>query len=115
MMQRIVACAALATALVGMPASAGEEASNPLFGTWSVTPLKIQTVGEGEPKDVYGPNPQGYVILTPEHRLMAFIAAAGRKPPSSDAEAAALLRSMLAYTGKFKLEPGKWTTTVEFS
>jgi hypothetical protein len=46
---------------------------------------------------------------------MAFIAAADRKPASDDAEAAALLRSMFAYTGKFTLEPGKWITTVEFS
>jgi hypothetical protein len=70
--------------------------------------------GAGE-RDILGPNPRGYILLTPEPRIMVFLAADGRQPPTNQAEAAAMLQSMIAYTGRIKLEPDKFTTEVEIS
>jgi hypothetical protein len=92
-----------------------EAADNPLFGTWRVTSFKLQVVGEPEQRDVLGSNPKGYIILTPEPRIMVFLAADGRRPPTNQAEAAAMLQSMAAYTGRITLEPDKFTTDVEIS
>ncbi len=92
-----------------------EAADNPLFGTWRVTSFKVQVIGEPEERDIFGSNPKGYVILTPEPRIMVFIAADGRRPPTNQAEAAAMLQSMIAYTGRITLEPDKFTTDVEIS
>jgi hypothetical protein len=105
----------LAMLLFGMPTAANAQTSNPLFGTWRVTSFKLQVIGEEGEREFFGPNPKGYVILTPEPRIMAFIAADGRKPPTDQAEAATMLQSMIAYTGRIKLEPGKFTTDVEVS
>ena len=44
---------------------------------------------------------------------MAVIEAEGRKAPSSDADRAALLRSMFGYTGKYRVEGNRWVTTVD--
>ncbi len=94
---------------------AAAQASNPLFGTWRVISFKLKVVGELEERDILGPNPKGYLILTPEPRMMVFLAADGRRPPTNQAEAAAMLQSMTAYTGRVTLEPDKFTTDVEIS
>jgi hypothetical protein len=94
---------------------AAAQASNPLFGTWRVTSFKLKVIGESEERDILGPNPKGYIILTPEPRIMVFLAADGRQPPTNQAEAAAMLQSMAAYTGRITLEPDKFTTDVEIS
>jgi hypothetical protein len=57
--------------------------------------------------------PFGRLILTPAHTMAAFLSRADRKPPTDDAEAARLLRSMTAYTGRFRIEGGKFITTVD--
>jgi hypothetical protein len=45
--------------------------------------------------------------------MIAYLSRTDRKPPNNQAEAAALLSSMIAYTGKFRLEDGKFITTVD--
>ena len=106
----------LTTLLLGIPTWANAQKSNPLFGTWRVTSFKLQVVGEPGERDILGPNPKGYEIITPEPRIMSFLAADGRQPPTNQAEAAAMLQSMLAYTGRItSLEPDKFTVDVEVS
>lgn len=77
--------------------------------------MKLQVVGEQGERDMLGPLPKGYIIITPEPRMMAFLAADGRQPPVNEAEAAAMLQTMIAYTGRVKLEQDKFTTDVELS
>jgi hypothetical protein len=102
-------------AVIAMLSRPVEAADNLLFGTWRVTSFKLQIVGEPGERDILGSNPKGYIIITPEPRLMAFLAADGRRPPTNQAEAAAMLQSMIAYTGRITLEPDKFTTDVEVS
>ena len=76
--------------------------------------FQIRVVGEETPpKDVFGPHPFGRLILTPEHRMAVFTSRPDRKPPTNDAEAAALLSSMTAYTGRFRVEGDRFITTVD--
>jgi Lipocalin-like domain len=76
--------------------------------------FKAQIVGEdAEPRDVFGPSPFGRLILTPAHTIAAFLSRPDRKPPTDDAVAATLLRSMTAYTGRFRVEGDKFITTVD--
>lgn len=44
---------------------------------------------------------------------MAHVSAPDRKPPKNDADSTALLKSMNAYTGTYKIEGDKWTTLVD--
>jgi hypothetical protein len=62
---------------------------------------------------VWGPNAKGYLIFVPSGRMMAHLSAPDRKPPKNDADSAALLKSMNAYTGTYKIEGDKWTTIVD--
>ena len=45
--------------------------------------------------------------------MMAIIEAEGRKAPSTDADRAALLSSVIAYSGKYRVEGNRWITTVD--
>jgi hypothetical protein len=91
-----------------------EDLSASLFGSWRLISFQLKIVGaEGEPKDIFGPNPIGRIIFSPEHRVVVFISKAGRRPPTNESEAAALLASMTAYTGKFRLDGDKFITSVD--
>src|SRR5262249_40054265 len=79
-----------------------------------LTSYTTQIVGENTPPfAVWGPNPKGYLILLPNGRMMALLSAPDRKPATNDAERAALLQSMGAYTGTYTIEGDKWTTMVD--
>jgi hypothetical protein len=88
--------------------------SNPLIGIWKL--VSWQVIGENEePQDVFGSNPKGYLILTPEGRSMALTTGENRVGGMGDAERAALHRSMLAYSGKYRVEGSDFITTVDVS
>jgi hypothetical protein len=110
--QRII-FAALSLMIVGSPALA-QDSIDRLYGSWRLLSFKAQIIGEdAEPRDIFGPSPFGRLILTPAHTMAAFLSRPDRKPPTDDAEAASLLRSMTAYTGRFRVEGDKFITTVD--
>jgi hypothetical protein len=99
--------------LVVVAASSSAAERTPLIGVWKL--LSYQTeFQDGTPKRAtFGEHPSGYIIFTGEGRMMAVLEAEARKVPSSDAERAALLRSMFAYTGKYRMDGNRWITTVD--
>ena len=60
-----------------------------------------------------GDKPSGYVIFTAEGRLSFMLSAEGRQPGSNAEERSALLSSMIAYTGTYRLEDDRWITQVD--
>ena len=60
-----------------------------------------------------GEHPKGIVIFTPEGRLSFMLSAEGRQPGHSPEERSALLSSMIAYTGTYRLEDDRWITQVD--
>jgi hypothetical protein len=85
-----------------------------LVGIWKL--ISWQVIGENqETQDVFGSNPKGYLIITREGRMMALNVAESRNGGMGDAERAALHKSMLAYTGKVRVEGNDFITTVDVS
>jgi lipocalin-like protein len=84
-----------------------------LIGNWKL--VSWQVVTGDEAKDLFGTKPKGYMILTREGRAMTVTAAEGRAPGESEPERAALHKSMLAYTGKYRIEGNEFITTVDAS
>jgi hypothetical protein len=85
-----------------------------LVGTWKLAAWQVQYVGE-DAKEPFGANPKGRLIVAPDGYWTVIIAKANRKPATNNAERAALLRSMVAYTGKFSVEGDKITSTVDIA
>jgi Lipocalin-like domain len=84
-----------------------------LLGNWKLVAWVQEFQDGGEQRPEYGKHPLGYLIFTPEGRMMALLEGEGRKSPSNDQERAALFRSMIAYTGRYYLDGDKWTTRVD--
>ncbi len=84
-----------------------------IHGAWQLSTYRVEVQATAESFTPMGNNPSGYVIFTPEGRLSFTLSAAGRRPPRSLDDSAALLSSMIAYTGIYRLEGDRWITQVD--
>jgi hypothetical protein len=86
---------------------------NGLTGNWKLVSFYTEDAQTKERINVYGERPKGYAAITPDGRLFAVVTAEGRKSPQTADEQAAAFRSMIAYTGKYRVEGHKFITTVD--
>jgi len=84
-----------------------------IAGTWKLVSVVYEDAKTGERTPVLGAHPKGCQIATPEGRWLALVTAEGRTLPQTDEERATALRTMIAYTGKYRLQDGKVITKVE--
>jgi hypothetical protein len=84
-----------------------------LIGNWKLLSFYTEDAQTKDRNNVYGEHPKGYAAITPEGRLFAVVTADGRKTPQSTEEQAAAFKSMIAYTGKYRVEGNKFITTVD--
>jgi hypothetical protein len=84
-----------------------------IVGTWTLVSVVYKDVVTRERTPVYGEHPRGIQIATPEGRWLALMTAEGRAIPKSDADRAQALNSMIAYTGRYRVEGGQVITKVE--
>lgn len=84
-----------------------------VVGIWKLVSVVYEDVQTKERTPVLGQHPKGCQIATPKGRWLALVTGEGRKVPETDAERSNALRSMIAYTGRYRLEDGKIITKVE--
>jgi hypothetical protein len=84
-----------------------------ILGVWKLMKHDTEFQDGTPPRKLFGQNPPGYLIFTPEGRMMAVLEAEGRQPAKTDEERANLLRSVAAYSGIYRLEDDKWVTKVD--
>jgi Lipocalin-like domain len=113
-MVRLVAFALAACCFLQPGCPRAEDTTKQLTGSWKLSSWTIQIIG-GEASEPFGPNPKGRVVFTSDGYVAFVIVAANRKPAANDAESAALLKSLLVYTGKFAIDGDKFTTKVDIS
>ncbi|MBI4912637.1 MAG: lipocalin-like domain-containing protein [Acidobacteria bacterium] len=94
-----------------LPAAAGDPPK--VAGSWKLVSYEVEVQSSGEKMHPMGKAPTGYVIFTPESRVWFVLTGEGRKPAKTAEEKAALLDSVIAYTGTYRLEGDKWITSVE--
>jgi hypothetical protein len=86
---------------------------NALLGSWRLVSASFCDADTGEVFDLHGPNPTGSIIFGSDQRMMAIVISSKRISPTTDPEAAALLRDMSAYTGRFSVAGTKCTIEVD--
>jgi hypothetical protein len=84
-----------------------------IAGTWRLVSVVYQDVATGERLLPLGEHPVGYQLATPAGRWIAIVNGEGRKPPANEAERSAALLSMIAYTGRWRVEGDSVVTRVE--
>jgi hypothetical protein len=84
-----------------------------LVGTWKLVSVMYEDQQTKERTPVLGNRPRGYQIATPEGRWLALVTAENRPVPGTDQERAQALRSMIAYSGRYRVDGDKVITKVE--
>jgi len=105
---------ALLAILLTIPVPLLAADADALIGTWKLVSWQV-IVDYEPPQDVFGPHPKGFLILTREGRSMAITTAESRRTGMSDPERAALHKSMLAYSGKYRIDGNDFVTVVDVS
>ena len=93
------------------PAHADDKSA--IVGTWKLVSVVYEDAQTKERTPVLGEHPRGYQIATPEGRWLALVTADGRGVPKNDEDRAQALRTMIAYTGRYRIEDGKVITKVD--
>jgi hypothetical protein len=74
-----------------------------IIGTWKLLSFYDESVESGKKANVFGDNQRGYVTLMSDERISVIIVGASREGPKgpspTDAEAAGLFKTLLAYIG----------------
>lgn len=99
--------------LAARPSVADEKAK--LHGVWKLLSYELEDAETKERKLLFGEHPSGYLLLLPSGRMLSMITAEGRKAPQNDAERSDAFRSMLAYSGKFRVDGNKFVTKVDIA
>jgi hypothetical protein len=100
--------------LIVVCGAARAQVSDPLVGTWKV--ISSESIVENEaPQHLFGLQPKGYLIITQEGRLMIMVTADNRKPGMGDAERSALHKTMVAVSGKVRVEGNDFIISVDVS
>ena len=109
----VVLAAVLFVAVLLSCGSAFADDKDKIVGVWKLVSVVYEDAQTKERTPVLGEHPRGCQIATPEGRWLALVTGEGRKVPQTDKERSDALRSMIAYTGKYRVENGKVITKVE--
>src|SRR3954462_9345690 len=76
-------------------------------GTWKLVSVVYEDQESKARTPVYGEHPRGRQIATADGLWLALVTAEGRTVPKTDEERAQALRTMIAHTGRHRVEDGK--------
>jgi hypothetical protein len=83
-----------------------------LTGAWKLMAQHFEFADNGERVDVFGSAPRGRVLMTGDGDFMTIITAADR---AALGDAAQLFATMLAYSGKFRIEGDRLVISCDLS
>jgi hypothetical protein len=116
MLKHLPICAALAVLSAGSAAAEQQADGNAkLTGTWKLISAVMEDVDTKEQQLAWGEHPNGYIVLTPTGRWIVVQTAEGRTAPKVDAERSTAFRTMLAYSGKFRVDGNKVIIKVDIA
>ena len=97
-------------------ASASSSVAEPnVVGTWKSVSYFTEDLETGQKTALLGEHPKGYLIYTPEGRVMVLSTREGRSPAKTDEDRLNLFKSMLAYSGRYTVEGDKVTHHIDIS
>jgi hypothetical protein len=86
-----------------------------LIGTWKLISCIMEDVETNEQTATWGEHPNGYIVLTPSGRWIVIQTAEARNAPTTEEDRAAAFRSMLAYSGKYRVEQNRIIIKVDIA
>jgi hypothetical protein len=105
--------AIVAAAMMVLATHAIADDKEQIVGTWTLVSVVYEDQQTKERTPVLGEHPRGRQIATADGRWLALVTAENRPIPKSDEDRARALQTMIAYTGRYRIEDGKVITKVE--
>jgi hypothetical protein len=93
----------------------GLEHGGGVTGTWKLISARVDFPKTGEHADLFGPDPRGFLIMSAGGRMMALLTSGDRSTAATISDPAALLQSMMAYSGRYRLEGDRFITDVDLA
>jgi len=88
-------------------------ANDALIGNWKLVSFYTEDTETKQRTNAYGERPTGAIGFTPGGRFYAFATAENRKTPQNAEEQAAAFKTVIAYTGRWRVEGNKFITNVD--
>lgn len=114
-LHKALSSALISFTCVSATAFAAEPINSPsIEGSWVLESYKVEDQATHNFIPAMGERPTGRVIFTADHRINFVLTGDNRNTNAkTDAEKAALLDSVIAYTGKWSVKGTQWCTDVE--
>jgi hypothetical protein len=91
------------------------ESNSKLHGSWRLVSLETESQDSRERTQPWGADPNGFLILGSDKRMMVLVTAKGREPGNTGEKLAALFSTMMAYTGQYLIEGDRIITRIDSS
>lgn len=91
----------------------GEALAQRLVGTWELVSYKVEDKATGQLVDAMGDAPRGRVVFTRDGWVAFNLEGSDRKPAKTEADRAALMHTLVAYIGRYRVEGDQWVTSVQ--
>ncbi len=86
-----------------------------LHGCWRLVSFDTELQDSNERTQPWGTDPNGYLIFGADGRMMVLITANAREPGNTDEKLVALFRTVMAYTGRYRIDGDRFITKVDAS
>ncbi len=84
-----------------------------IVGVWKLVSVMYEDQETKVRTPIMGEHPRGYQIATRDGRWLALATPDGREVPATDEQRAHAFRTMIAYSGRYRIEGNTITTKVE--
>ncbi|MGE8126459.1 lipocalin-like domain-containing protein [Methylobacterium sp. NPDC080182] len=91
----------------------GARLADRIVGTWELVSYKVEDKETSTLVDAMGGTPRGRVIFTKDGWVAFNLEGSARTPATTDAERAALMKTLVAYIGRYRIEGDQWVTSVQ--
>ncbi|WP_242011294.1 lipocalin-like domain-containing protein [Acetobacter fallax] len=90
-----------------------EDLRQQLIGTWKLVSYRVEEKESGSFIHAMGPSPRGRVVFTQDGWVAFNLEGSHRHPAECDEDRARLMRTLVAYIGRYRVEGDQWITQVE--
>lgn len=86
-----------------------------LLGTWRLISFEVENQATGQRQPAFPTPSRGRLIVLPDGTMMSIITRADRTSPGSPAERSAAFDTMVAYSGRYRVEGDQFMTDVDLA
>ena len=95
------------------PGGAAPAPNASLVGVWELVSIVVEFRDDGTRQPARLSVPSAYLMFTPLGRLLSMLTRPSRAQCGAEREGEALFRSTFAYSGRYRLEDGRWVTRID--